>query len=333
MTISSLDMKRIRRGVPGVSLLFGLFFLLGAVPLHALSLPELQQKTKQVVSRCSPATVALISRLGTTGTGVVISSGGLILTAAHVIEGVDEVVVIFPDGREEKGEVLGANYTRDAGMVRLVGQGPYPFVDMGEATEARVGDYVVALGHAKGFDPNRRPPVRFGRLIADGKQRFMVSECTLVGGDSGGPLFNLEGQLVGIHSSIGAHLRLNNHVPLGVFKEYWKRLSEGEQWGMLGAHPMADPDMPSLGFSMGETGRRNGVIVETILRDSPAHKAGILPGDRVVRLASRGVESARGLIRELERYKPGERVTLTLVRGGQEYVAEVLLGRRGGSKS
>lgn len=293
------------------------------------SLKELNRQVKAVNGKCTPATVALVSARGTTGSGVIVSPGGLILTAAHVVQGVDEMVVIFPNGKTEKGQVLGANYTRDAAMVKIIGEGPWPHVSIGDSDKLHVGDYVVALGHSKGFDPNRRPPIRFGRLLADGKQRFMMSECTLIGGDSGGPLFNLKGELVGIHSSIGPNVVINNHVPASVFMKDWRRLSEGDQWGSLGMNPMADPENPVLGFAMLGTRPQVGVVVEGVVPGSPADRAGLLPGDLITHLSERNVQSPRGLVRELERYKPGDKAELTLVREGKQYKVPVTFGRLG----
>ena len=141
-----------------------------------------------------------------------------------------------------------------------------------------MGDFVVALGHSKGFDPERRAPIRMGRLCTDGKQRFLISECTLIGGDSGGPLFDLSGKLVGIHSSIGPMLKINNHVPVSVFRRDWDKLLSGRHWGQLGLHPMADPESPVLGFAMMDVLGVDGVVVEDVVVNSPADTAGIQPG-------------------------------------------------------
>lgn len=292
-------------------------------------LVEMDRQVKEVVKKCTPSTVAIVSSLGTTGSGVVVSEDGLILTAAHVIQGVDEVDIIFPGGAVEKAAVLGANYSRDAGMVRLVKKGPWSFIPMGDSAKLAVGDYVVAMGHAKGYDPVRRPPIRFGRLLADAKQRFMMSDCTLIGGDSGGPLFNLKGEVIGIHSSIGPNVAINNHVPLTAFKEDWKRLSEGEHWGLLGLHPMADPETPVLGFTMAGTRPQVGIVVDEVIASSPAEIAGLKRGDLVTHMGNRPVVNPRELIRELERYKPGDSVDLIVVREKQTYKAPLVLGRRG----
>lgn len=292
-------------------------------------LKDLNAKVKLVNQKCTPATIAIISPVGSTGSGVVVSKDGLILTAAHVIQGTDKVSIVFPDGRMEEAQVLGANYTRDSAMVKLDKPGPWPHVAMGNSDDLKVGDYVVAMGHAKGFDPNRRPPIRFGRLVADAKQRFMMSECTLIGGDSGGPLFNTKGEVIGIHSSIGPNVSINNHVPLSAFRADWKRLLKGEQWGELGLHPMADPESPVLGFSMLGTEPAVGIVVDEIIPGSPANKAGLNRGDLITHIDGRTVNSPRELIRELERFKPTETAELHLVRKGQQYKTPITFGRRG----
>lgn len=301
-----------------------------SVPAGSLAeLKQIQEEVHRVERKVTPATVALLSDRGDTGSGVIVSRDGLVLTAAHVVQGDEVMRVIFPDGRMGKARVLGANYTRDAAMVQIEDGKNLPFVELGDSDSISVGDFVVALGHAKGYDPARRAPIRLGRMNTDGKQRFMISECTLIGGDSGGPLFNMQGRLVGIHSSIGPLLKVNNHVPVNVFKQDWKRLLKGEQWGGLGLHPMADPDTPVLGFSMAYMQGVDGVIVDGIVADSPADQAGLQLGDLVTHLGERRVSNPRDMLRELGRHHPGESVDLVVIRKGTTYKAPLKLGRRG----
>ncbi len=329
--LSLIDMRIIRQSIQSCAIASLVVLCLGNMS-KADNLGDLKQVelgVQKVTKSCTPATVALVSFRGDTGTGVIVSEDGLILTAAHVIQGDEITQVVFEDGRIEKARVLGANFTRDAAMVKLEGKGPYPYVKLGDSDNLQVGSFVVALGHAKGFDPDRRAPIRLGRLATDGKQRFLVSECTLIGGDSGGPLFDLTGNLIGIHSSIGPHLKINNHVPLSVFKQDWNKLAQGHQWGQLGLHPMADPDTPVLGFTMLEILQGKGVIVDDVIPNSPADKAGILKGDVVVSMDSRELITPKDMIRELGRYKPGETVKLVIMRDGQMYQAPLTFGRRG----
>lgn len=310
----------------------GLFSLClaGRGVVHAApSMIELQKKVHQVAASATRATVALVSDGGETGSGVIVTPQGLILTAAHVAGGDELMSVVLADGRVVKGRVLGANFTRDAAMVQIIGGGTYPCVELGDSDKLHVGDFVVALGHSKGFDPERRPPIRVGRLCTDGRQRFMISECTLIGGDSGGPLFDLEGRVVGIHSSIGPLLKINNHVPIAIFRKDWDSLLAGKHWGQLGLHPMADPESPVLGFSMMDVMGVDGVVVEDVVVNSPADAAGIKPGDVVTRLDDRELRSVRDMLRELGRHRPGETVPLVVIRKGTAYKAELTFGRRG----
>ena len=293
------------------------------------SMANLQKQIQQVAQSATAATVALVSDGGETGSGVIVSPQGLILTAAHVVGGDEMMRVVFSDGRVMKGRVLGANFTRDAAMVQILGEGTYPHVELGESDALHVGDFVVALGHSKGFDPERRAPIRMGRLCTDGKQRFLISECTLIGGDSGGPLFDLTGKLVGIHSSIGPMLKINNHVPVSVFRQDWEKLLSGRHWGQLGLHPMADPDSPVLGFAMMDVMGVEGVVVEDVVVNSPAGEAGIRPGDVITHMDSRGLRSVRDMFRELGRHRPGETVPLVVLRKGTAYKADLTFGRRG----
>ncbi len=103
-----------------------------------------------------------------------------------------------------------------------------------DSKNLKSGDLVIALGHAGGYDPVRTPPVRFGRVISSDASGFLNTDCTLIGGDSGGPLFDLEGNVIGIHSSIGHSLSVNNHTGIDGFKKGWDRMKKGESWGRLG---------------------------------------------------------------------------------------------------
>lgn len=122
------------------------------------AMANLQKQIQQVAQSATAATVALVSDGGETGSGVIVSPQGLILTAAHVVGGDEMMRVVFSDGRVMKGRVLGANFTRDAAMVQILGEGTYPHVELGESDALHVGDFVVALGHSKGFDLNAVHP-------------------------------------------------------------------------------------------------------------------------------------------------------------------------------
>ena len=275
-----------------------------------------------------PATVALLSeRTGSSGSGVIVAADGLILTAAHVVQGAESMLVVFPDGKQVQGKVLGANYSRDSAMVRIQDEGRWPFVDLGASKPLDAGDWVVALGHSAGFDPARTPPVRFGRVISKGPGNFLTTDCTLIGGDSGGPLFDLDGRLVAIHSSIGESLANNNHAGIDGFREDWERMQAGETWGQLSLNPFANPEMPVLGIGMAMRRGLRGVIVENVVQGSPAAAAGVRSGDLITSLDGSPVGDGGELLQLLAKRQAGDRVKLGLRRDQRSMEMDVTLKR------
>ncbi len=289
----------------------------------------LEKQVQTVSEKAMPATVALVSNgTGSSGSGVIVSKNGLILTAAHVIQGMKEVDVYFPDGKKWAGKVLGANFSKDIGMVQMVDAGPWPFVDLGESKPLEAGDWLVALGHSAGFDPARTPPVRFGRVMSDGPGNYFTSDCTLIGGDSGGPLFNLDGKLVGINSSIGWSWKNNNHAGVDGFREDWERLLAGETWGALQMNPLANPETPVLGIVMGERDEGRGVRVQKVEPNSPAAAAGVRVGDTIVAVDNQAIKGGAELQQVLIKKEVGDLVSLGLMRGTEKLKIDVELVKR-----
>jgi len=275
-----------------------------------------------------PVTVALISEeSGASGSGVITSEDGLILTAAHVTDGAEEVQVVFPDGKETMATVLGSNFSKDIGMARINEEGPWPFVELGESKPLKAGDWVAAMGHSEGYDPARTPPLRFGRVVSDGPGNILTTDSTLNGGDSGGPLFDLDGKLIGINSSIGKGLDNNNHARIDGFREDWKRLIAGESWGELALNPLANPERPVIGIMMGRELRDGGVPVERVTPGSPAAKAGVRPGDIIRSVAGNQTRGGRGLGLALAKYSAGDKVKIGIQRGRKMMEVEIELAR------
>jgi len=290
-------------------------------------LKKIEARVKAVVETRTDCTVSLVAtELGASGSGVIVSADGLILTAAHVVEGSREMTVIFPNGSQAKAKVLGANYNRDAAMAKLVGEGPWPFAEVGDSSTLEVGDFVVAMGHPKGYDPTRRPPVRFGRIMTKGDLEFVTTDCTLIGGDSGGPLFDLDGRVIGIHSHIAPDRQVNNHAGVTGFKSCWEKMLAGKTWGTLGGNGR-DPSRPVLGLLLasGEGGLR----VREARQGSPAFAAGIRTGDLVVEIANLEISDPDRLDNLFADYQAGEKVPVIIYRDGKEERKTVTLGRLG----
>lgn len=321
-----------------VLLLGGIGLWLGPVslPLQAREpsrnlqdLTRLESKVEAVANKVLPATVALLSeRTGSSGSGVIASEDGLILTAAHVVQGADELLVVFPDGKQVQGKVLGANYSKDIAMVKISDAGKYPFVGMGASKSLTAGDWVIALGHSAGFDASRPPPLRFGRVVSKGPGNFLTTDCTLIGGDSGGPLFDLDGKIVGIHSSIGQSLTNNNHAGIDGFREDWERILAGETWGALSMNPFANPEMPVLGIGMAMMRGVRGVIVESVVTGSPAAAAGVRMGDVIHSLDGSELRNGGELLQVLAKRQAGDQVKLGVHRDQDNLEIKVTLKRR-----
>lgn len=200
----------------------------------------IQSAVKDVAKKALPCTVGL--QLGSAmGSGVIISEDGYILTAAHVVipqsrRNPDpslafeapgrKVRVLFQDGKVKEGRVLGLHTAADGALVKLDDDGPWPFVPMADEN-ADIGDWCVAIGHPGGFDKERSSPVRLGRVI-DKVPMVMRTDCVITGGDSGGPLFDLKGRVIGIHSRITEELDENFHVPIQTYLTAWDELMNGE---------------------------------------------------------------------------------------------------------
>ena len=179
-------------------------------------------------------------------------------------------------------------------MVQITEEGSYPFVELGESGSLKRNQWCVALGHPGGFDPNRTPPIRLGRVLRVGG--FVVTDCAVVGGDSGGPLFDAEGRVIGIHSNIGATLSENRHVPVDVYRDQWESMKKGERSGkrFAGRQGRDNPNRPMLGVVLGEPGKDGGVFLQDVIDGSPAAKAGLMGVECPASMMQRALGSSAG---------------------------------------
>lgn len=304
---------------------------LAAIEVTTESLRTTESKIQNLVSKNLPATVALIpgdpKRQYGTGSGVIVSEDGLILTAAHVTMGMNDwVTVLFPDGTRAKGKVLGMDFTRDSGMVQIVDKGKFPHVEIGQSTDLEENEWCIALGHAGGYQPNRPPPVRLGRVIQNDQKGFLRTDSALISGDSGGPLFDIDGKLIGIHSNIGSSLSQNNHVPISTYLTNWNRLKNNERFGGDEDNSLLlNPDRPVIGASLGDIKGRSGALIEKVVRRSPAAKAGLRTGDLIIKANEVPVKDSDALIEAIRKHRPGESIKLTVASGKVEKKVAVRL--------
>lgn len=290
-------------------------------------LEVIEQHLISALPHARSATVCVDLGENGSGSGVVVSKDGLVLTAAHVSGGVGrELTVVFEDGKRVKAESLGLNSETDAAMLRIVEPGEYPFVELDREDAVRLGDWVFALGHSGGFDSGRGSVVRLGRLIRTSDATFQ-SDCDLIGGDSGGPLFDLEGRLVGIHSRVGQRLPENMHVPVSEFLAMWDRLLAEEFIGDGPFAPRPEKGTAYLGV-LAETREEGGVRVKKVGRESPAEKAGLKEGDVLLKMDATALESREQFEDLVKEKAPDERVAFELLRGEKVETLTLRLGSR-----
>ena len=308
------------------------FSLCSNLSFGAYSTKQLKKMESQVqaaVKRAIPATVSVHPlNFSGAGSGVIVSKDGYVLTAAHVVTGSKRADLVFPDGKQVEADVLSRNPRRDIALLKITEPGEYPYVEIGDSKTLQVTDILIALGHPGGYDIRRSAPIRIGRVYTPGHRGFIVTDCTLIGGDSGGPLISLDGKVVGIHSSIGGTLSNNNHAPVHAATDHWEKMKAGRDVGMPMTAQQTDPNQPVLGIVLENTDGA-GVPVTRIVENSPASKADIAVGDRIIEFDGKEVLAYTEFFDMLNDKRVGDKITLTLDRHGEEVETSVTLARRG----
>ncbi len=314
----SLFHRRLTAALLGFAALAG--FARAAEPVRSASpasladLKVLEQQIQQVVKKVTPAVVAVSG-----GSGVVVSPDGLILTVAHVgVHAGRQVTVTFPDGQRAHGRTLGNDHGVDAGMVKLDGQGPWPYADLGVSADLEQGQWCVTLGYPVSFQRGKAPVVRLGRILRN-RGGMIFADCKIMGGDSGGPLFDLQGHVIGIGSRCDDDLLLNIHVPVDSYRDNWNRLLQGEDFDSLAP--------AFLGVAPDENQAED--RIDLVIPGSPAEKAGIRAGDLIVEFGGQRVEHYDDLPPLVRQRKPGDKVSLVVRRGEETLTLEVVLGTTG----
>lgn len=284
-----------------------------AAPESVAELRALGNRVHEIVEKVTPATVG-VRVGGAQGSGVIVTADGYVMTAGHVSgQPGRRATIIFPDGRQVRGETLGHHADMDSGLVKITEEGEWPHVDLGKSDGLKNGAWVISLGHPGGYQRGRQPVVRLGRVL-DNARTGIRTDCTLVGGDSGGPLFDMDGKVIGIHSRISRQLSQNFHVPVDTYTETWDRLAASEE---IGVEP------PRLGVR--GVDHAQGCEVTEVLDNAPALAAGVKVGDIITRLGETEVQGIDHLAQLVQQRRRGRDVELTLLRDGQEMTVTVTI--------
>lgn len=316
----------------------------------ARELAAVQARVIAVVQQNMESCIAISDGTGF-GSGVIVSPDGLVMTAGHVVSGGKETLeVFFPSGRTAQARLVGYNLDVDAALLRLVGSGPWPTARISTADAPRPGEWVVGLGHSGGYEVGRKPPVRTGRVL-EIRQHLVVTDSVLIGGDSGGPLFNLDGELVGIHSSIGDVIAENRHVTMATFRRDWDRMLAGGRWGRLpeletkrrkdrsqGDSAQNAPPAPAPAAAAAGTARNaslgvtavagpRGLVIEAVAPGSPAERVGLRSGDLLLSINGQKMDSPQRLEQTLSVVPAGSAIQLEFQRNSNVLRLTVILQR------
>ncbi|HEY2881245.1 MAG TPA: trypsin-like peptidase domain-containing protein [Pirellulales bacterium] len=290
------------------------------LPTTVDDLATLQAAIQQAVKKALPATVGIRIR-DTFGSGVIVTEDGYVLTAGHVATPPGrDATIIFADGKQAHAKTLGVNTAIDSGMLKITDEGKYPHVEMGHSSDVKLGQWCITLGHPNGYIKGRPPVLRAGRVLYS-RDDAIGTDCTIVGGDSGGPLLNVNGEVIGIHSRISDGLTDNFHVPIDTFRDTWDRLAKGEAWGGY---------IPSGGPLLGINGQTvpQGCRVVDMWPKTPADAAGVKLGDIITKFSTESINSLDTLQTQLSKHKPGDEVVLTVIRGEETLELKVKLAKR-----
>jgi serine protease Do len=254
------------------------------------------------------------------GSGFIISSDGYVMTNAHVVDGADEVLVTLTDKREFKAKIVGADRRTDVAVVKIDATG-LPAVRIGDVSRLRVGEWVMAIGSPFGLDNT----VTAG--IVSAKQRdtgdylpFIQTDVAVNPGNSGGPLINMRGEVVGINSQIysrsGGFMGISFAIPIDEAMQVSEQLRTSGRVtrGRIGVQiaEVTREVAESIGL-----GKPRGALVRGVEAGSPAEKAGVEAGDIIVRFDGRAIDKVSDLPRQVGNTKPGTRSSMTVFRRGQ----------------
>jgi serine protease Do len=265
------------------------------------------------------------------GSGFIIDERGYVLTNNHVIEGADEIKVTLADGREFSGKVVGADPKTDVALVKLLGtDSGFPFLLLGDSDQLEVGDWVVAIGDPFGLELS----VTHGMVSAKARSLgagpyddFIQSDALINPGNSGGPLFSMGGAVIGINTAITTRGQgIGFAVPINMAKQLLPQLLSGHiSRGYLGVGVQALT--PDLARSLGLPGP-NGALIAKVLPGQPGDKGGMHEGDVVVSVNGGTIHTAGELTRAVASVRPGNRVTLGILREGTAKTLKVKVGER-----
>ncbi|KGM49326.1 serine protease [Pseudooceanicola atlanticus] len=266
------------------------------------------------------------------GSGFVISEDGFIVTNNHVIEGADEITIEFFNGDELDAELVGTDEKTDIALLKVETDEPLPFVNFGDSDLARVGDWVVAMGNplGQGFSVSAGIVSARNRALSGTYDDYIQTDAAINRGNSGGPLFNLDGEVIGVNTailspnggSIGIGFSMASNVVKGVVDQLQQYGETRRGWLGVRIQDVTEDMADAMGLASA-----SGALVSDV-PEGPAMDAGMEAGDVITSFDGVEVEDTRGLVRQVGNTQVGKTVRVTVMRDGETQTLRVTLGRR-----
>ena len=268
------------------------------------------------------------------GSGVIVSPEGYILTNNHVIEAADQIEVVLADGRKAPAKVVGTDPETDLAVIRIDARS-LPVIVLGHEEQARVGDVVLAIGNPFGVGQT----VTMGIISAVGRnnlhinhfENFIQTDAAINFGNSGGALIDARGNLIGINSAIysqtGGSVGIGFAIPVSTAKTVMEAIIKNGQVvrGWIGVE--TQDITPEIAESFG-LARDKGAIIAGVVRNGPADRAGLRPGDILLTVAGRPVASTNEMLNLIAQLTPGQKATMTVMRDNREASMQVNVAKR-----
>ncbi|MEK7793429.1 MAG: DegQ family serine endoprotease [Candidatus Hydrogenedentota bacterium] len=273
------------------------------------------------------------------GSGFIYSPDGYIMTNNHVVGDADEVMVSLADGREFEAKVVGADKDSDVAVIKIDGDN-LPFLEFADSDAIEVGQWVVAIGSPFGFQHTVTAGIvsatgRSGLRIAEFED-FIQTDAAINPGNSGGPLLDLYGRAIGMNTAIASRTGQFNGIglaiPINMAKWVRDQLVDGGKVtrGYLGVY--MQPITPDLAEGFGLDKDTHGVVVESAMEDSPAANAGIERGDVITKMDGRTIDEMGAFRNHIAMLKPGDRVSLEVMRGNDSKTFDIAIAERDNEK-
>ncbi len=266
------------------------------------------------------------------GSGFIISADGYIVTNNHVIEGADEITVITQDAKEMKAKLIGADPQTDIAVLKVEGS-KLPYVNFGDSNNNRVGDWVIAIGNPFGFGGTVTKGIisARGRNIGSGPyDDYIQTDAPINRGNSGGPLFNLKGEVIGVNTAIisptGGSIGIGFAVPTSTVEDIVKQLKENGSVKRAWLGVQIQEVDEALASSLGLKETKGALVADLI--EGPAEAAGILQGDVIIKVNDIEVADSRELTRLVAASPVDEIAVITVIRDGKEKDIKVKLAER-----